>query len=148
MMIALIRMEVLVLNRLPTVLLAFAVLAGMQVPCSAAGGTLTIAVRPHAGSESLDITGTAPAGAYVDLVLYGTVSADLPVVRLNHLSAQAGAAGTYALTVAVAPNFVRGSVLTITASTPDGASAVARTTILGPDSEYIPNMDAIPTTPF
>jgi hypothetical protein len=148
MMIALIRMEVLVLNRLPTALLAFALLAFMQVPSSAAGATLTLQVRPHTGAESLDISGTAPAGDTIDLVLYGTVSADLPVIRLNHLSAQAGPSGTYSLTVAIAPNFVRGSILTITASTPDGASAVARTTIQGPGSETIPAMDSIPSTPF
>lgn len=136
------------LNRLPTALLVFAAFFSVQVPTFAAGTTLTLAVHPHAGAESLDISGTAPAGQAVDIVLYGTVSADLPLVRLNHFIAHAGSAGTYALTVGIAPNFIRGSVLTVEASTPDGATASARMAVQAPGSEFIPNMDAIPSTPF
>lgn len=145
---ALIRMEVQVLNRLPTVLLAFAALVVTQVPSFAAGTTLTIAVKPIPGSESVNISGTAPAGSTVDLTLYGTFSMDLPATRLNHVTAQAGPSGTYLLTVGVAPDFIRGSVLTVVAATSDGASATARTQLNGPGSENIPPMDSIPYTPF
>lgn len=148
MICVLIRMEVLVFSRLPTVLLAFAALAFLQVPAFAAGATITLQIHPHAGAESLDISGTAPAGSAIDLFLYGTVSTDLPIVRLNHLKAQAGPSGTFSITVPVAPNFIRGSVVTVEATTPDGAEAIARTTFQGPGTEYVPAMDSTPNTPF
>ena len=140
-------MEVQVFNRLPTVLLAFAALAFVQVPAFAAG-TLTLAVHSHPGDESLDVSGTAPAGTSVDLVLYGSVSADIPMVRVNHFVVKSSPAGTYALNVPIAANFIRGSVLTIQATGQDGASTSARVTVLGPGSQYIESMDSIPSTPF
>lgn len=135
-------------NPLRTVLLAFTALAFSQVPAYASGAPLTLAVHPHAGEHSLDVTGTAPAGSVVDIVLYATVSKDLPLLRLNHLTAQAGPYGTYAITVPITPDYVKGSILTIQASTEAGATAVARTTLAGTPSEEIPSMDDLPNTPF
>ncbi len=134
------------LNRFSAVLLAFAAFACMQVPSLAATGTLTLTVHPHTGAQSLDISGTAPAGEAVDLVLYAAVSADLPILRLNHVVAQAGPDGKYVMTVGVAPNYIAGSVITVEATTPEGASAVAKTILQPPGSPYIDTMDGIPDT--
>lgn len=118
----------------------------MQVPSFAATATLTLTVRPHAGAQSLDISGTAPAGDAVDLVLYATVSAELPELRLNHVVAQAGPDGRYAVTIGVAPNFIPGSVITVEATTPEGTSAAATTTLQPPGSPFINTMDSVPDT--
>ena len=133
--------------RIPTVLLAFCAVMFSQMPVQAASA-LTVQVQPHKNDESLDVSGTAPAGAIVDVVLYSAISADLPVVRVNHFHAQANSNGVFTLTVPIAANFIRGTVLTIQASTPDGTSATARTTVQGPGTEYIPNTDSLPNTPF
>ena len=133
--------------RIPTVLLAFGAVLLAQMPAPAATA-LTVQVHAHKNDESLDVSGTAPAGTSVDIVLYGALSADLPVVRVNHFHTQADTNGVFTLNVPIAANFTRGTVLTIQASTPDGTSATARTAVQGPGTEYIPNMDSLPDTPF
>ena len=140
-------MEVQLFNRLPAVLLALAALVCIQVPAFASGA-LTLTVHSHPGDESLDVSGTAPAGTSVDLVLYGSISEDLPTVRINHFIVTSGPSGTFALNVPVAANFTRGTVITVQATGSSGASAIARINYSGPGSPYIESMDAIPSTPF
>jgi hypothetical protein len=79
-------------------------------------GAITLDVRQIAGSQSLSVSGKAPASVPITLTLKETFWTEIPDVVLNRTEITADAAGHFETVVPVAPGFLRGGILTLTAS--------------------------------
>jgi hypothetical protein len=118
--------------------------AGAQSTGAQAAGVTLTATRV-VGSQSVRITGTAPAARPLDVALYGTYSRDLPTVLLSRRSIATDAAGRYDATLSIAPGFFRNSILTVVVdSVPAGSGARATITVQPPNVPAPP--DDIPAS--
>ncbi len=98
-------------------------------------GTMTVTIGPVQGKEAVSIEGKAPAMAPVTLRLYETISRDIPDIFLNRRDILTDASGHFSAVLPVAPDFWRGTILTVTATSPDAAStATAHTTLVPPNA--------------
>jgi Copper amine oxidase N-terminal domain len=79
-------------------------------------GTITLDVRQLAGRQSLSVSGKAPASAPITLTLRETFWTELPDVVLSRTEVEADSVGNFEATVPVAPGYMRGGILTLTAS--------------------------------
>jgi hypothetical protein len=93
-------------------------------------GGITVSVGPVQGREAISVSGKAPAMAPVTLTLFATVSKDLPDIFINRRDVLADSSGHYTAMVPIAPDFWRGTVLTVTASSPDVTSTATTKTIV------------------
>lgn len=122
-------------------------IAGTQsapVPVSV-NGSMTVAVAPAVGSEALVVSGTAPAMAPVVVVLHGSISRDLPTVYLNRRDVYADADGRFTAVVPIGPDYWRGSILTVTASSSSATtSATAQTVVTLPNPGVVVPADNDP----
>jgi hypothetical protein len=97
-------------------------------------GGITVAVGPVQGKEMVSVAGKAPAMAPVTLTIFATISKDLPDVFINRRDILTDSSGHYSAMVPIAPDFWRGTILTVTASSPDVTStATARTLVIIPN---------------
>jgi len=72
--------------------------------------------------------------APVTVTLYATISKDLPDVFLNRRDVLTDASGHYSVVVSIAPDFMRGTLLTVTATSPDlTSSATAHAIVIVPN---------------
>jgi hypothetical protein len=114
------------------------------VPVSVNGG-MTVTVAPKIGYEAITVTGTAPAMAPVVLVLHATFSRDLPNVFLNRRDVYADADGHFSTVVPIGPDYWRGSILTVTASSSSATtSATAQTVVTLPNPGVVVPADDVP----
>ena len=122
-------------------------IAGNQsapVPVSV-NGNMTVAVAPTVGSEAITVSGTAPAMAPVVVVLHATLSRDLPNIYLNRRDVYADADGHFSAVVPIGPDYWRGSILTVTASSSSAtASATAQTVVTLPNPGVVVPADDMP----
>ena len=108
-----------------------------------ASGKLTISVRPATGREGIVVDGTAPGAVPVTLTLVGTASRDLPDVVIRRVTLATD--GTFHATLAIAPAFPRGSVITVTATSLPGVTpASARLTVGAPNTGTDTSLDHFP----
>ncbi|HZY99146.1 MAG TPA: hypothetical protein VFE36_06210 [Candidatus Baltobacteraceae bacterium] len=106
---------------------------------------MTVAVAPTVGKEAITVTGTAPAMAPVVVVLHATLSRDLPNVYLNRRDVYADADGHFSAVVPIGPDYWRGSILTVTASSSSAtASATAQTVVTLPNPGVVVPADDMP----
>jgi len=113
-------------------------------PVSVNGG-MTVAVGPAPGYEAVTVTGTAPAMAPVVVVLHATFSRDLPTVFVNRRDVFADADGHFSAVVPIAPDFWRGSILTVSASSTSAtASATVQTVVNLPNPGVVLPADDLP----
>jgi hypothetical protein len=114
-----------------------------------ASGPITVDARHAQGSEALRITGHAPAGLPVTITLLATISPDLPTVVVSRHDVQPDANGQFQAIISNAPDYLRGSLLQVVA-TSAGASPASATVTVGPpnpgvtvpfDKPYCPNTD-------
>ena len=118
--------------------------AGSQTPAAGAtpaligqspiSGAISFSVRQHGGAEAIDVTGTAPPGTSVEITARARISIDLPVVLLNRSTAIADAAGAFAVTLPIAPDYIPGTEIVILAEAPGSTSATARFIVGAPSS--------------
>jgi len=114
------------------------------VPVSV-NGNMTVAVAPAVGREAITVTGTAPAMAPVVVVLHATISRDLPNIYLNRRDVYADADGHFSAVVPIGPDYWRGSILTVTASSSSAtASATAETVVTLPNPGVVVPADDMP----
>ncbi|MGH7736797.1 MAG: hypothetical protein ACREMP_02835 [Candidatus Tyrphobacter sp.] len=99
-----------------------------------APGAIALSARRHSGAEAIDVTGTAPPGASVEITAVARISIDLPVVFLNRMTAVADASGEFSVEVPIAPDYVQGTVITIAAQTPGVAPASVSVVVGAPSS--------------
>jgi hypothetical protein len=113
----------------------------------AAGGPITVDVHQTAGSEALTVTGHASAGTPVTITLLATISPDLPTVVVSRHDVQPDANGQFQAVITTAPDYLRGSLLRVVA-TSAGSVPASATVILGApnagvtvpfDKPYCPN---------
>lgn len=115
------------------------------VPVSV-NGNMTVTVAPAVGSEAVTVSGNAPAMAPVVVVLHATFSRDLPTVFVNRRDVFADADGHFTTVVPIGPDFWRGSILTVTASSSSAtASATAQTVVTLPNPGVVLPADDVPS---
>lgn len=108
-------------------------------------GGITVSAGPVEGKEAISISGKAPAMAPVTLTLFATVSRDLPDIFVNRRDVLTDASGHFSAVVPIAPDFWRGSILTVTASSPDVTSTAAvKTTVIVPNPGVALPADDVP----
>lgn len=113
------------------------------------GGTITVDVRPAQGVEALSISGRAPVGSPVTITLLATISQDLPTVVVSRHDVQPDANGQFQAVISNAPDYLRGSLLQVVATSAGAAPASATVTVGPPnpgvtvpfDRPYCPNTD-------
>lgn len=111
-----------------------------QAERSSTPGAISLELRPVRGSETIAVSGTAPAGRAVQLTLYATFSRDIPDVVLSRQTVLPNGDGAFATTVPIAPAYFRGAIITVVASTPpSGPSASARITVAAPNVTVPPD---------
>lgn len=106
--------------------------ASGQVALPAAVGTreaIVVTARPITGRHALLVMGNAPQNARITLTLLATIAPDLPTVLLQRQAAQADVDGRFVAVVSLAPDFFRGSFLTLIA-TSDGAESASTHLVL------------------
>lgn len=101
-----------------------------QAPASGQG-PLTVSAIGGLGAETLSVFGSAPPNAPVRISLYGQISRDLPTMLLNTSSTVASAEGKYAITMPIAPDYFRGSIITVNAALTEGGPASTTTYKVG-----------------
>jgi hypothetical protein len=108
-------------------------------------GNMTVAVAPAVGAEAITVSGTAPAMAPVVVVLHASFSRDLPNVYLNRRDVYADADGHFSTVVPIGPDYWRGSILTVTASSSSAtSSATAQTVVTLPNPGVVVPADDVP----
>lgn len=95
-----------------------------------AAGPITVDVRQEAGSEALNVSGRAAAGAPVTITLLATISSDLPTVVVSRHDVQPDANGQFQAVISTAPDYLRGSLLRVVA-TSAGSVPASATVIVG-----------------
>lgn len=104
---------------------------------SPTSGAIAITVRHHDGADAVDVTGTAPPGASVEITARARISIDLPVVFLNRVTTVADASGAFSILLPIAPDYVQGTEIVIAAQAP-GATPAAVSFIVGSPSSGPP----------
>lgn len=123
---------------------AMAATQGAPVPVSV-NGNMTLAVAPAVGAEAITVTGTAPAMAPVVVVLHASFSRDLPNVYLNRRDVYADADGHFSAIVPIGPDYWRGSIITVSASSSSATtSATAETVVTLPNPGVVVPADDVP----
>lgn len=114
------------------------------VPVSV-NGQMSVSVAPVVGSEAITVSGTAPAMAPVVVILHATFSRDLPSVYLNRRDVYADADGHFSAVVPIGPDYWRGSILTISASSSSAtAAATVQTIVTLPNPGVVLPADDVP----
>jgi hypothetical protein len=114
-----------------------------------ASGPITIDARQLAGSEALSINGRAPSGTPVTLTLLATISPDLPTVVVSRHDVQPDANGQFAAVISISPDYLRGSILRVVATSAGATPASTTVTVGAPnagvtvpfDKPYCSNVD-------
>lgn len=114
-----------------------------------ASGPITIDARQLAGSEALSINGRAPSGTPVTLTLLATISPDLPTVVVSRHDVQPDASGQFAAVISISPDYLRGSILRVVATSAGATPASTTVTVGAPnagvtvpfDKPYCSNVD-------
>lgn len=123
---------------------AMAATQDAPVPVSV-NSSMTLTVAPAVGAEAITVSGTAPAMAPVVVVLHASFSRDLPNVYLNRRDVYADADGHFSAVVPIGPDYWRGSILTVTASSSSTtASATAQTVVTLPNPGVVVPADDVP----
>ncbi len=103
-------------------------------------GAIALSARRHDGAEAIDVTGTAPPGATVEIEASARLSVDLPIVFLNRIYAVADANGAFSVILPIAPDYVQGTEILIRAETPGTTPGIA-SIIVGPPTSGPPITD-------
>lgn len=95
-------------------------------------GAISLDVRQQPGAEALAISGRAPAAAPITVTVMGTVSKDVPDVVVTRQRLVADASGRFQAVVPIAPDYFRGSILTLVASSVPGVASARAQVTVGP----------------
>jgi len=98
---------------------------------------VTVVASQQNGAEALVISGNAPARSPVRVSLSAQLSPDLPVVDLGTTEVEAGSNGRYATTRTIAPDYGRGSMITVRVSSAAGGDATT-TWVVGAPNPGVP----------
>lgn len=112
-----------------------------------ASGPITVDARQQPGAEALNVSGHATAGVPVTITLLATISSDLPTVVVSRHDVQPDASGQFQAVISTAPDYLRGSLLRVVATSGGSVPASATVTVGPPnagvavpfDKPYCPN---------
>jgi hypothetical protein len=108
-------------------------------------GTIVLNVTPLHGTEALLVSGSAPPSAPVLVTLLATLSSELPNVLLSRHDLTAGPDGKFQAIVPIAPDYMRGSLIHVVAtSTPGVTSASTQLLVHEPNAGVSVPADAFP----
>lgn len=116
-----------------TAILHVGSLALAQSPVS---GALTVHVNTAEGQESVVVNGTGPSSAPVTLTLLTTLSTEIPDVVLSRKDLVIDRSGAFSATISIAPDFMRGSLLTVRATSLDGVAPAQAHLTVGPPNPH------------
>ncbi len=105
--------------------------SSVETPSVAASGPITLEARPELGSEAIHVSGHAPSSAPVTITLLATISPDLPTVVVSRQDVQPDTNGQFQATITTAPDYLRGSILRVLATSSAGATPASATLTLG-----------------
>jgi len=112
---------------------------------SMAHGAISLDVRQQPGTETISVSGKAPAGVPITVTVMGTLSRDLPDVLVSRQEIATDASGRFQAVVPIAPNYFRGSILTLVASSVPGVtSARAQVTVGAPNGSVTAPVEQLP----
>lgn len=97
-----------------------------------AHGTISLDVRQVPGSEAIAVSGQAPASVPVMLTVLGTVSRDIPDVVVGRHEVASDVSGRFSAIVPIAPDYFRGSILTLVATSLPGVQKASAQIVVGP----------------
>lgn len=100
-------------------------------------GALAIHLDAAQGQEAVVVTGTGPSAAPVTLTLSTTVSSEIPDIVLSRKDLVIDRTGTFSATISIAPDFMRGSILTVRATSLDGVAPAQAHLLVGPPNPHI-----------
>lgn len=98
---------------------------------SAISGAIQLEVHQLPGSEALIVTGQAPPSAPVTISLFATFATDLPTVVVSRHDAHPDASGRFSTIVPIAPDYFRGSIVDVLASSLPGVKAATAQYVVG-----------------
>ena len=112
------------------------VIVGQMQPSSAAApadvrGTISLDVRQAPGSEAVAVSGKAPPSVPVLVTMMGTFSSDIPDVVVGRYQLAAGADGRFSAVLPIAPDYMRGSILTLVATAVPGVRKASAQFVVG-----------------
>jgi hypothetical protein len=104
---------------------------------SAVTGAIKLEVHPLPGSEALIVSGQAPAGVPVTITLFATYSTDLPTVVVSRNDAHPDASGRFSTIVPIAPDYFRGSLMDVLATSLPGVTVATARYVVGPPNDKV-----------
>lgn len=100
-----------------------AALALLSATALVSAQAVTVVASQQNGSQGLVISGSAPANTPVRVSLAAQLSPDIPTVDLGTTEVEAGPDGRYATTRSIAPDYGKGSTITVRVSSAAGGDA-------------------------
>jgi hypothetical protein len=97
-----------------------------------AHGSISLDVRQAPGSEAIAVSGQAPSSVPVMLTVFGTVSSDIPDIVIGRHEVASDVNGRFSAIVPVAPDYFRGSILTLVATSLPGVQKASAQIVVGP----------------
>lgn len=118
--------------------------AGAEVSASPSGMT-ALTVRPHIGSEAIDVNGRGPSDNALTITLVSTFSLELPDVVLSRTNVVTDAGGAFSAVISIAPGYTRQSIITVYATSTAGGPAVkAQYLVDAPNRGVVVPLDQLP----
>lgn len=99
-------------------------------------GALSLHVSASDGQEAVIVTGNGPVSAPLTLTLLSTVSPDIPDIILSRHDLVIDRSGAFSATISIAPDFLRGSTLTVRATSLDGVTPAQAHLLVGPPNPH------------
>lgn len=101
-------------------------------------GKLALSLLADEGQEAVIVRGTGPDSAPVTLTLLTTVSSDIPDIILSRHDLVTDRSGAFSVTIPIAPDFMRGTIVTVRATSLDGVVPAQAQLSIGPPHTHTP----------
>ncbi len=109
----------------------------MAAPATFTGSIVLDTVHQMNGTYQLSVSGSAPAGAPVTVTETATFSREIPNVTLQVTHVAADSSGRFATTLPAAPGYLRGSIITVRASSQPGVAVASTQLVLKAPNEGV-----------
>lgn len=112
-------------------------------------GRFDLEARPADGTAAIVVNGQAPSSAPVTVTLMADISADLPTIVVSRHDVQPDAQGRFGAILPLAPDFARGTVLRVVATSVSGGTPAEAKVVIGrPNAGIAPTFwDEFPKDP-
>ncbi len=111
--------------------------ASFSIRAAPVSGSLSVTASQVEGHEALFVSGSGPESAPVTLTMLATVSRDIPDVILSRRDLITDRAGKFSVTIPIAPNFMRGTILTVRATSIDSVVPTEVHLLVSPPNPHV-----------